>query len=104
MATPAKTFSEDIEIGRVLETGSMKMEATDIRSFAKKFDPQTYHFDREAGEASLFDGLCASGSHVAAVMMKLVSDQLAREEIPLIGRGELALRFFIDILAERAPK
>lgn len=60
-------------------TGSMKMEATDIRSFAKKFDPQPYHLDREAGEASLFGGLCASGWHVTAVMMKLVSDQLARE-------------------------
>ena len=90
MATPAKTFSEDIEIGRVLETGSMKMEATDIRSFAIKFDPQPYHFDREAGEASLFGGLCASGWHVAAVMISLVSDQLAREETPLIGSGQVS--------------
>jgi acyl dehydratase len=90
MATPAKTFWEDIEIGRVLETGSVKMEATDIRSFAKKFDPQPYHLDREAGEASLFGGLCASGWHVSTVMMKLVSDQLAKEEIPLIGSGQVS--------------
>jgi hypothetical protein len=63
MATPAKTFWEDIEIGRVLETGSMKMEATDIRSFAKKFDPQTYHLI-----ARLEKPRCSAGYAQAAGM------------------------------------
>lgn len=90
MATHTKTFWEDIEIGRVLETGSLTLNAADIRSFAQKFDPQPYHLDREAGEASLFGGLCASGWHMSALMMKLVSDQLDAEKIPLVGTGEVA--------------
>ncbi|MFT5486227.1 MAG: acyl dehydratase [Paracoccaceae bacterium] len=90
MTTPANIFWEDIEPGRVLETGSVTLNATDIRIFAEKFDPQPYHLDREAADASLFGGLCASGWHVSALMMKLVSDALASEHIPLIGSGEVS--------------
>lgn len=90
MTMPVKTFWEDIEIGRVLETGSLTLNATDIRSFAEKYDPQPYHLDREAAEASLFGGLCASGWHMSALMMKLVSDRLEEENIPLVGTGEVS--------------
>lgn len=90
MATSAKTLWEDIETGSVLETGSVTLNAGDIRLFAEKFDPQPYHLDREAADASLFGGLCASGWHVSALMMKLVSDKLESEHIPLVGGGEVS--------------
>jgi len=90
MTTSAKIFWEDIETGRVLETGSVTLNAADIRVFAEKFDPQPYHLDREAADASLFGGLCASGWHVSALTMKLVSDKLESEQIPLIGSGEVS--------------
>ena len=90
MATPAKVFWEDIESGRVLETGSVTLNAADIRVFAEKFDPQPYHLDRAAADASLFGGLCASGWHVSALMMKLVSDKLASEHMPLVGSGRVS--------------
>jgi acyl dehydratase len=90
MTTPTKTFWEDLEIGRVLETGSLTLNAPDIKSFAEKYDPQPYHLDRDAAEASLFGGLCASGWHMTALMMKLISDQLDAEQIPLVGTGEVA--------------
>ena len=90
MATDTKTFWEDIEIGRVLETGSLTLNAPEIRNFAQKYDPQPYHLDRDAAEASLFGGLCASGWHMTALMMKLISDQLDAEKIPLLGTGEVS--------------
>ena len=90
MTTSAIIFWEDIETGRVLETDSVTLNAADIRVFAEKFDPQPYHLDREAADASLFGGLCASGWHVSALTMKLVSDKLESEEIPLIGSGEVS--------------
>ncbi len=67
MATQTKTFWDDIETGRILKTGSVTLEAADIRVFAAKFDPQPYHLDRDAGKDSLFGGLCASGWHVSAL-------------------------------------
>lgn len=90
MTTQTKTYWDDIEPGGILETGSVTLNAADIRIFAEKFDPQPYHLDREAGKESLFGGLCASGWHVSAVMMKLVSDQLAKERIPLVGSGNVS--------------
>lgn len=90
MQMTEQTFWEDIETGRVLETGSVTLNAADIRAFAEKFDPQPYHMDREAADASLFGGLCASGWHVSALMMKLVSDKLATDSIPLVGSGRVS--------------
>jgi acyl dehydratase len=84
------TFWEDIEIGRIFETGSVTLDVKAIRVFAENFDPQPYHLDPEAGKNSLFGGLCASGWHVTAIMMKLVSDQLAEEQIPLVGSGKVS--------------
>ena len=85
MATPETLYWEDIEIGRVLQTGLLDIDAPGIRSFAEKFDPQPYHLDRDAAEASLFGGLCASGWHVSAMMMKLISEELIKENIALVG-------------------
>ena len=85
MASSATIFWEDIEIGHVLETGLLDIDAPGIRNFAEKFDPQPYHLDREAAEASLFGGLCASGWHVSAMMMKLIGEELIKQNIALVG-------------------
>ena len=85
MTTPERIYWEDIETGRVLKTGLMHVDAPGIRSFAEKFDPQPYHLDRDAAEASLFGGLCASGWHMSAMMMKLISEELLKENIALVG-------------------
>ena len=83
---PSETvYWEDIETGRVLETGLLNIDALGIRGFAQKFDPQPYHLDRDAAETSLFGGLCASGWHVSAMMMKLISEELIKENIALVG-------------------
>jgi acyl dehydratase len=37
-----------------------------------EFDPQPFHLDAAAGEASVFKGLVASGWHIAAVAMWLL--------------------------------
>ncbi|MGB0632449.1 MAG: MaoC/PaaZ C-terminal domain-containing protein [Alphaproteobacteria bacterium] len=85
MAKPDTLYWEDIDIGRTLKTGLLDIDAPGIRSFAEKFDPQPYHLDRDAAEASLFGGLCASGWHVSAMMMKLISEELIKENIALVG-------------------
>ena len=85
MKAPATLYWEDIDTGRVLKTGLLDIYAPGIRGFAEKFDPQPYHLDRDAAEASLFGGLCASGWHVSAMMMKLISEELIKENIALVG-------------------
>ena len=76
MTDSTKLYFEDIETGMTFTTGSITIDAAEIRSFARKFDPQPYHLDRDAADASLFGGLCASGWHVCALMMRMLSDCL----------------------------
>jgi acyl dehydratase len=39
-----------------------------ILDFAREFDPQPYHLDRDAAEKSIFGGLCASGWQICSLM------------------------------------
>ena len=57
MTPSSRLFFEDVEIGMTFKTGSVTIDAAGIRSFAGKFDPQPYHLDRDAADASLFGGL-----------------------------------------------
>jgi acyl dehydratase len=63
---------EDIVIGTRSEIGSYTFTEEEIIAFARKYDPQPYHIDKEAAARSHFGGLIASGWHTAATWMKLV--------------------------------
>ena len=89
MTPSTKLYFEDIEAGMTLTTGSITIVATEIRSFARKFDPQPYHLDREAADASLFGGLCASGWHVCALMMRMLSDCLDDAGFVMLGNDNV---------------
>ncbi|HUO94351.1 MAG TPA: MaoC family dehydratase [Rhizomicrobium sp.] len=62
---------EDIQIGGKRDLGTYVFTEDEIIAFARKYDPQIFHIDREAARASMFGGLVASGWHTAAVWMKL---------------------------------
>lgn len=63
---------EDLHVGQKFTSGSYVMEAERIKQFAAEFDPQPFHLDESAAQASLFKGLAASGWHTAAVAMRLL--------------------------------
>lgn len=57
-------------LGETVTLGSHTFGADEIKTFARKFDPQPFHVDEEAARGSLFGKLCASGWHTAAMWMK----------------------------------
>jgi acyl dehydratase len=65
---------EDFPVGEVFEYGSYTVTAEEIIAFAQEFDPQPFHLSEEGGAASLLGGLCASGWHVCAILMRLMVD------------------------------
>ena len=65
---------EDFEVGQVIDLGSYAVTAQEIREFASEFDPQRFHLDEEAANASLLGGLAASGWHVCAMFMRLLAE------------------------------
>ena len=69
-------YLDDLHLGQRFTSGTYLMEETRIREFAAEFDPQPFHLDEAAAEASLFKGLAASGWHTAAVSMRLFVDTM----------------------------
>jgi acyl dehydratase len=68
----AARYLEDIQVGDRFSSASYSMHTARIKAFAEEFDPQPFHLDEMAAQASLFGGLAASGWHTAAVTMKLL--------------------------------
>lgn len=67
---------EDFEPGETIALGSKTVTRDEIIAFAAEFDPQPFHLDEAAGEASLLGGLAASGWHTISMLMRLMCDNL----------------------------
>jgi acyl dehydratase len=65
-------YLEDLQVGQRFVSATHLMEESRIKAFAEEFDPQPFHLDESAAQASLFRGLAASGWHTAAVAMRLL--------------------------------
>jgi len=81
-------YFEDIRVGDRYALGSHIFTAGDIKSFATRFDPQTFHVDETAAKQSHFGGLIASGWHTAAIWMRLMVAYRRREMEAARARGE----------------
>ena len=64
-------YFEDLQVGAETEFGSYQVTREEVLEFARKYDPQPFHVDKEAATRSIYGGLIASGWHTAAVRMKL---------------------------------
>ncbi len=69
---PKELYFEDFYVGQKFNSVSTYMvTAAEIKEFGQKYDPQPFHLDEAAGEASFFHGLAASGWLTAAIVMRL---------------------------------
>lgn len=69
------------------EIGSFTFTAEKIVAFARKFDPQYFHLDAEKAKASVLGGLCASGWHVSAAMMRCNVEAIERQARAVVAQG-----------------
>jgi acyl dehydratase len=100
MSTHQTRYWQDIEPGESFDTDRITISKRDILEFAADFDPQPYHLDNEAAEESIFGGLCASGWHVTALMMRLLTDTFGNRHIDLLGsNGVSQLRWSKPVYA-----
>lgn len=74
-------FLEDFRVGQRFTSAAHTLDAEQIKAFARQFDPQPFHLDEKAAEASFFHGLAASGWHTAAITMSL----LVKSGMPIAG-------------------
>jgi acyl dehydratase len=84
---------EDYAPGAVFECGEIPVTEAEIVAFARRFDPQYIHIDREGAAHGPFGGLIASGWHTAALMMRLIVDNFLPQRASLGSPGIDELRW-----------
>jgi len=65
-------YLDDLRVGQRFVSGEYRIYADGIKAFAAEFDPQAFHLEEYAAQASIFRGLVASGWHTAAITMRLL--------------------------------
>ena len=67
-------YFEDVKVGDTERFGHYEVTREEIIEYARQFDPQPFHLDEEAGKASPFGGLIASGWHTGAMLIRMLND------------------------------
>ena len=80
-------YLDDLAIGRRFGSATKVVDESEITSFAKLFDPQPLHLDREAAANSRFGGLVASGWHTGAMTVRLLVESEFRIAGGIVGTG-----------------
>ena len=89
---------EDVHEGLCLTFGPKLIEREEVIRFATEFDPQPFHLSEEAGKASLFGGLAASGWHTAGIVMRLMCDGFLLQSSSLGSPGLDSLRWLKPVM------
>lgn len=79
---------EDIVCDEPHVLGSHSFTEHEIVRFARQYDPEFFHTDREAAAHSVFGGLVASNLHAVSVGQRKMVDALFAEEKRLRSLGQ----------------
>ena len=81
-------YLEDFTVGQTFGGPErVRVDAVRIKSFAAEFDPQAFHLDDAAAQASIFRGIAASGWHTAAMTMRLLVASDLKPAGGIVGAG-----------------
>ncbi|HME81779.1 MAG TPA: MaoC family dehydratase [Candidatus Eremiobacteraceae bacterium] len=86
-------YFDDFAVGQSHETASAVVHLDEIVDFARRYDPQPFHLDDAAADASVFKGMSASGWFTAALTMRLVVQSNVMQATGIIGIGIDELRW-----------
>jgi acyl dehydratase len=78
-------YFEDIIPGNKSSFGRYEVTREEVIEFASKYDPQPFHLSDEAAANTYFGRLSASGWHTAAMMMRMLVDNMS--DIQQAGLG-----------------
>lgn len=95
----ATFFYEDFEPGRVFDLGSTTVDDTEMRDFARRFDPQWYHLDDTLAATGTFGAVTASGWFTASVFMRLYVDAVLSKAAADASPGLEGMRWLAAVYA-----
>jgi acyl dehydratase len=94
---PIKHWWEDFPVGSVHVYGPLTVKREETIAFATAFDPQPFHLDEAAAEASLFKRLSASGWHTCAMTMRMLCDAYLMDSSSLGSPGLEMIKWHLPV-------
>lgn len=88
-----KYYWEDFYPGKVIEIGGYSLSEDEIVEFARKYDPQPFHTDKDKAAQSFYGGLIASGWQTASLCMRMLCDLYLLESASMGSPGVDELRW-----------
>jgi acyl dehydratase len=90
-------YFEDYTVGATYEYGYRSVTEDEIIHYARQFDPQRIHVDREYAATGPFGGLIASGWHTSGLMMRLLADHYLSRVASMASPGGDELRWSVPV-------
>jgi acyl dehydratase len=90
-------YLEDLRKGDKLDLGTYRPSEAEIVAFGRRFDPQPFHVDPAAAQATHFGGVIASGWHTAAMFQRLWVDAMLLDAASLGGMGIDQMRMSLPV-------
>ena len=86
-------YFEDLTVGDTFDSPrAVHMTRAEIVHFATQWDPQLYHIDDDAAQATPVGELFASSIHTLAIGQKLAHESGVFEVLPVVGLGISEIR------------
>jgi acyl dehydratase len=80
-------YLDDLTVGQRFTSATFTLDEAQVTAFARQFDPQPFHLDREAAKGTFFGTLVASGWHTAAITMRLLVESGLPVSGGIVGAG-----------------
>src|SRR3546814_7438124 len=93
----SERYYEDYDTGEIITADGVSITEADILDFAFRYDPQPFHLDKTAAEASIYQGLIASGWQTGLLGFRMLL------QAGLLGKGSMGspgldeLRWYLPV-------
>jgi len=92
-------YFDDFAPGQDIDLGTRTVTEEEIVAFARAYDPQPFHVDRDAAAHSIYGGVIASGWHTCGMMMRMVVDGLLNRSASMGSPGLDGVRWLAPVRA-----
>ncbi|MGO4811278.1 MaoC family dehydratase [Cupriavidus sp. 2MCAB6] len=92
-------YFEDFSVGSKRDLGSHLVTEEEILTFARQYDPQPFHIDKDAAQKSIYKGLISSGWMTCSIMMRLLVDNMTSKAASMGSPGVDEIRWLKPVYA-----
>ena len=92
-------YFEDFAVGSKRDLGSHLVTEEEILTFARQYDPQPFHIDKEAAQKSIYKNLISSGWMTCSIKMRLLVDNMTSKVASMGSPGVDEIRWLKPVYA-----